>query len=350
MMSFTNRSSHDRAQDPLDVLADRVAGAIVGLAIGDALGYPHEFRSVAQVRREIGPDGVTDFLRLKDPRFSRPFIVGTDHPPGTFTDDTQMSIAVAEALVASGRKTRAVLFDDMSRRFVDWFFSDDNDRSPGAATGTACEALRDGVHWRVSGVRDSKGCGANMRVAPIGLYFDDLDVVADVARACARITHGHPCGVEGAAAAALCVAFSLRGLSPPEIHAEVWPHIVGRGAVALETLWQRLPQLVHREPGEVLVDLEKNPDGLGESWVAEEAIASALYCVWRHPDDYRACVLEAVNTDGDSDSIACIAGGIIGARVGLSRIPPAWVNGVERSAFLRKLATSVAQSRLASPG
>ena len=84
------------------VLADRIAGSIVGLAIGDALGYPHEFRTVAQVRREIGPAGLVDFVALKDRRFSRPIIVGTDHPPGTFTDDTQMSLAVAEALIVCG--------------------------------------------------------------------------------------------------------------------------------------------------------------------------------------------------------------------------------------------------------
>jgi ADP-ribosylglycohydrolase len=328
-----------------EVLADRVAGAMLGLAIGDALGYPHEFRSVAQVRREIGPDGITGFLRLKDPRVSRPFIVGTDHPPGTFTDDTQMSLAVVEALVARGHDDRDALMTEMGRRFVDWYFADDNDRSPGAATGTACEALRDGAHWRDSGVQQSKGCGANMRVAPIGLFFDDLDVIADVARDCARITHGHPCGTEGAAAAALCVALALKGLAPADIHARVWPHIAGRGADALETLWQRLPRVLDRPPGEVLVELEQNPDGLGESWVAEEAIASALYCVWRHPDDFRACVLEAVNTDGDSDSIACIAGGISGARLGRSRLPPDLVAGVERSADLHDVAARLVLAR-----
>ncbi len=170
---------------------DAIAGSIVGLAIGDALGYPQEFRTVAQVRREIGPEGLRAFVALKDPRFSRPMILGPEHPPGTFTDDTQMSLAVAEALIVAGHADRDTLMGAMSTRFVDWFFSDDNNRSPGAATGAACTALRDGASWRDAGVKDSKGCGANMRVAPIGLFYDDLDDVADVARDCARITHGH---------------------------------------------------------------------------------------------------------------------------------------------------------------
>ena len=327
------------------VLADRIAGSIVGLAIGDALGYPHEFRTVAQVRREIGPAGLVDFVALKDRRFSRPIIVGTDHPPGTFTDDTQMSLAVAEALIVCGSEPdRDALMTEMAHRFVEWYFSDDNDRSPGAATGAACTALRDGTSWRDSGVKDSKGCGANMRVAPIGLYFDDLDTVADVARRCASITHGHPCGSEGAAAAAVCVALALRGASPPDIHAEVARRISGR-AMALEALWSRIPWLLDRAPGEVLVALEDNPAGLGESWVAEEAIAAAMYCFWRHPDDFHACVVEAANTDGDSDSIACIAGSIVGARVGLAGLPPHLVSRVEKSKHLHDVAQRLAAAR-----
>src|SRR5688572_24692891 len=191
-------------------------GCILGLAIGDALGYPHEFRTVKQVQKEIAPEGITGFLRLQDPRFTRPWIVGTDHPPGTFTDDTQMSIAVAEAFLEVGRASlhdRDAVMSAMARRFVAWFDSDKNDRSPGETTGIACKRLREGASWTESGVVESKGCGANMRVAPIGLVFgphglDDLDACADIARDCARITHAHPAALEGAAAAALLVALA----------------------------------------------------------------------------------------------------------------------------------------------
>jgi ADP-ribosylglycohydrolase len=63
------------------MLEDRYQGCIVGLAVGDALGYPAEFRSRAQILREIGPHGITDFIAQKDRRFTRPMIIGRDHPP-----------------------------------------------------------------------------------------------------------------------------------------------------------------------------------------------------------------------------------------------------------------------------
>ena len=95
----------------------------------------------------------------------------------------------------------------------------------------------------------------------------------------------------------------------------------------------------------MLVELEQNPGGLGASWVADEAIASAFWCFWRHADDARACLLEAVNTDGDSDSIAAITGAIVGARVGVDALPSSWVRDVEASAYLHDLAARLARAR-----
>jgi ADP-ribosylglycohydrolase len=111
------------------------------------------------------------------------------------------------------------------------------------------------------------------------------------------------------------------------------------GPVFLACL-EKVPKLVDQPPEEVLVK-----EGLGEGWVAEEAVASALYCFWRHPDDYREAVLEATNTDGDSDSLACIAGSFCGARLGLEGIPAAWVQRVEDSEHLKQVGTRLAAAR-----
>jgi ADP-ribosylglycohydrolase len=314
-------------------------GCIVGLAVGDALGYPAEFRTRAQLQREVGPEGITDFLRLKDPRFSRPFIVGPDHPPGTFTDDTQMTLAVAVALLSHGHGGRDALMEEMGRRFVAWHRSPDNNRAPGATCGRGCENLERGMPWREAGVAQSKGCGSAMRVAPIGLFYESLDEVESVARDSSLLTHGHPAALEASAAGALLVALALRGTSPSRMFEEVMRRCGGRSP-DFDQCFSRVPGLLERPPEEVLIE-----GGLGEGWVAEEAVASALYCFWRHPEDYRAAVLEAVNTDGDSDSIATITGSISGARLGLGAISPAWVQGVERSTFLQEVGAGLAAAR-----
>jgi ADP-ribosylglycohydrolase len=87
---------------------------------------------------------------------------------------------------------------------------------------------------------------------------------------------------------------------------------------------EKLPAMLEAEP-----DVALSAGGLGEGWVAEEAVASALYCFWRSPEDYAQAVLTAATAGGDSDTIACIAGGISGAFNGWTSIPAPWREGVE---------------------
>lgn len=79
------------------------------------------------------------------------------------------------------------------------------------------------------------------------------------------------------------------------------------------------------------------PPILGEGWISEEAVALALYCFLRYPDDYEKTVFRGANTNGDSDSIACIAGSISGACLGISAIPVAWVKNIEKTQYLEDL-------------
>ena len=300
------------------VREDQFSGTMVGLAVGDALGLPTEFISRQRILERFGPQGLTDFAP------------GHGHPAGTFTDDTQMSLAVADGLLEAEGEELDELLRCISSRFVAWARSPDNDRAPGNTCLAGCRNLERGVPWRESGVADSKGCGTAMRVAPVGLrFFQDLERVAEVARATALPTHGHPAAVEGTAAAALMVALALRGASPEEIYGEILQRCGGRSE-DFDACLAKVPGSLESPPEQVLAR-----GGLGESWVAEEAVASALYCVWRHPDDYRAAVLEAINTDGDSDSIGAIAGSVVGARLGLGGIPGHWVEGVEETSRLQ---------------
>ena len=97
-------------------------------------------------------------------------------------------------------------------------------------------------------------------------------------------------------------------------------------------VWRKLPDALSQSPEVVLVE-----GALGEGWVAEEAVAGAMYCFWRFPDDFRRAVLTAVNTDGDSDTLGTITGSIVGARLGKDAIPSNWRSDVEDSAYLHEL-------------
>ena len=78
-----------------------------------------------------------------------------------------------------------------------------------------------------------------------------------------------------------------------------------------------------------------------QGWAAHEAIAAAVYIFSRHPNNPRAAILEGANTPGDSDSLATLAGALVGARCGIEPLPASWVNEVERSTELIELAKRI---------
>ena len=90
---------------------------------------------------------------------------------------------------------------------------------------------------------------------------------------------------------------------------------------------------------------EKALNYLGEGWVGEEAVALVFYCFLKYPDDYKKVVIRGANTNGDSDSIACIGGSISGAYLGIGAIPDQWVKEIEKSEYLNDLATRLAEKK-----
>jgi ADP-ribosylglycohydrolase len=311
---------------------------MLGLAVGDALGFPCEFRSRRAILETFGPAGVTDFVGLMDPAWPAvPMIVAKHHPPGTFSDDTQMSIAVARALVDAGSEDLETLMRAMSARFVEWSRSDDNDRAPGSTCMSGCRALGRGAPWREAGVADSKGAGAPMRAVPIGLrYAREPERLREVARASSLPTHGHPTALAASEAVALMVALALEQRPPEEIHARLMDACEGDGDAELRALLARVPDFVGEPPERALVS-----GALGEAWIAEEAVATALYCFWRTPSDFEATVITAANTDGDSDTIATIAGGVSGAFNSETAIPARFREHVEARDLLVSLADAL---------
>lgn len=84
---------------------------------------------------------------------------------------------------------------------------------------------------------------------------------------------------------------------------------------------------------------------IGSGWIAPEVVAMAVYCAVRYPDDYASAVRRAVNIPGDSDSVGCVTGGLLGAYLGMGAIPSAWIAHLENEAYIRDVAIRLAQKK-----
>ena len=310
---------------------DRFAGCLIGLAVGDALGYQVEFLSLTQIRARHGPEGVADFPTIRSQRVGR------------YSDDTQMTLAVARGLLEAGDRLHDAerVIECICREFVVWLETDcvHHPRAPGNTCIRGCANLKNGVPWRQAGVPSSKGCGAAMRSAPIGLvYHDQPALLRQVAHGASVCTHGHPAGVAAGIATAYLTALALHDDLDNMVTKLL--DFVGDVSDEFNGKLRQVEQVIALPPDQALA-------ALGDGWVGEEAVADALYCFLRTPHDYQRTVLTAANTQGDSDSIACIAGAISGAHNGLASLPQRWTRDVENAPLL--LETALRLHRLARP-
>ncbi|WP_285793446.1 ADP-ribosylglycohydrolase family protein [Micromonospora sp. NBRC 107095] len=313
----------------------RASGSLFGLAYGDALGKPTEFLTVAEIERRYGPAGPREL----------------SGEPAPVTDDTQMALAVGWALHETPSLTPEAVEPLLRQRFLAWSVSPDNNRAPGITCLRACAELGRGTRWQEATVVGSKGCGANMRVTPVGLLDTDLDTLAGLAQLQAGLTHGHPTGLAASELTAYAV-FALRtGVGLADLPGVLTERALSQRLVYRERwlgdLWQRAgsaapEEFIAQGWDECLAVLRRltaalaQPDdgadpcrATGEGWVAEEALATALLCAVRHADDPVSALARGATTAGDSDSIAALAGAFVGAAVGMTAWPREWADRIE---------------------
>ncbi|CAM5698885.1 hypothetical protein SGLAM104S_04645 [Streptomyces glaucescens] len=177
-------------------------GALTGLALGDALGFPTEFDDVPAILAKCGP--------WREMALPRPAIV---------TDDTQMTLALGKGLrTAMDRGVLAPegMAEPVRREFIAWNRSPENNRAPGNTCLRACDLLERGDRpWQDASQIHSKGCGANMRVAPVGLIPGLSDEQrAGAAQLQSALTHGHPTALAASDLTAHAVRLLAEGAEP----------------------------------------------------------------------------------------------------------------------------------------
>ncbi len=304
-------------------------GAVIGAAIGDAMGHPTEFiTSFERIYQKYGSHGVQGYeLYWEEDN-------GDVYAP--YTDDTQMAEIVLRTLL-QGTENLDTTMNRMAQGFIEWSREPQGGhRAPGNACLSGCRRLAQGVAWNQAGGADAGGCGSVMRAYPFGLIFAD-----DVAKAeywaveHSKLTHRDPIALASCAAMAVGMALIRQ---KKEVDYVVSEMVAAACRYCAKTA-AMIAVAIHEarngvSPRVTLTRLE--------GWAAHEAIAAGVYIFCRHPDDPVTAILEGTNTPGDSDSIATLAGALVGCRCGFNGLPPEWVAELERTNELQALAKQIA--------
>ncbi|HEY8878070.1 MAG TPA: ADP-ribosylglycohydrolase family protein [Roseateles sp.] len=293
---------------------DQFQGCLLGLALGDALGAPREGGPVERLLWALIGKTTSGEMR--------------------WTDDTQMSIDVAESLL--GRPT--IDEDDLAQRFAR-SYRWSRGYGPGAAR--VLKRIAKGADWRQASrsvyPEGSFGNGGAMRAPVIALFFAQTPLaLADAARRIAAITHAHPLGVEGAELVALATKQALRRSTGLELvtlcaAATTQQVMASRAAVAREWLHAGASP----SPREVAQQL-------GRGIAAADSCITAIYLAARFLEaPFEDLIRFVACVGGDVDTIGAMAGGIWGASRGRVDLPPAALDKLESRDRLTALATAL---------
>jgi ADP-ribosylglycohydrolase len=279
---------------------ERAVGALLGSAVGDALGAPFEF----------GPEGAFS-ARFPRPGHGGEMCGGGGWDPGEATDDTQMAVLTAESLLERG----GLDLPDLFRRFQRWAAAEPKDiglqteavLSSGDPWDTAAA-----LHFQVS--QRAAGNGALMRAAPSAVHFarHGREATMDAARRLSALTHGDPAAWEGTAVLHELVRVALTGTDPlaavPDTLAVLRADQRDRYATVLTPDWH--PDLATEFNGAV--------------W---PCLGSAVWAL-RTTASYEEAVRAAVDLGGDTDTVAAVTGALAGAVHGAGAVPPRWAEAV----------------------
>ncbi len=292
----------------------RVVGGILGLALGDALGAPFEFRRAHDIPSPI-------------PAFELPWM---DRPPGSWTDDTAMARNLWTSLIATGG---TLATDDVLLRHLEWLASSPPDI--GSQTLAALREHQRGTPDAAKAVFDrrgpevSAGNGSVMYCAPLGLaYADRQDDLLEAAPALSAITHWDERCKTACLAVTLAAAALARGNDPES------------------AVRAALERVADREGGEELdyltgaAGIERPIDGPDQGFALFTAGVALRVAGEGKP--FEDGLREVVALGGDTDTNASVAGALLGALHGVGALPPDWLDRLVETTAIRGEAEALA--------
>ena len=316
---------------------NRYIGAVLGFVVGDSLGVPVEFKS----RAELKANPVTDMIGF-----------GThNQPTGTWSDDSSMAIATMEWLgeMENGVPDYTLLMD----KFSNWLMY--GDYTPyghtfdcGISTSRAIMNYGRGIDpLQCGGQSDyENGNGSLMRILPVALWnrsklagedVEGADFIFDVS----AVTHAHVRSKIG------CLIYSKMIADLLHSQGEDKMYVLKKSLVNckkyLETIedkqtayelgkYDRLWNL------EAFQELDE--DAIKSSGYVVDTLEAAVWC-FLNTDNYKDCVLKAVNLGEDTDTVGAVAGGLAGLYYGLEEIPEEWLNFLPKKEWIIELASKM---------
>jgi ADP-ribosyl-[dinitrogen reductase] hydrolase len=289
---------------PSQMLVNRAVGTVIGGAIGDALGAGYEFAAPPE------PDDVT----MLPGRM-------TEEPAGHWTDDTAMAIAILEVAAREGTLATPTSIEAVGTRFLEWF--DSNPRDVGIHTRSVLSRATSGAQLTAAAAvvqllnPDSAGNGSLMRTGPVALVHlgDDEEIVV-AATAVSALTHPHPDAV------AACVLWSAA------IDRTVRTGVLESPRAGLHLIDESRRRFWEQRIDDAETHHPRSFSPNGHVVVALQAAWSAIHAT-RHAEDHLdAGLRQAVAIGDDTDTVAAIAGYLLGARYGVEATSPAWRAGL----------------------
>ncbi|MDH1881665.1 ADP-ribosylglycohydrolase family protein [Empedobacter falsenii] len=287
---------------------------LIGSAVGDALGVPVEFKS----RQYLQQNPVTDMMGY-----------GTyNMPPGTFSDDSSMMFCLAESL-CNGYNV-----NDIAEKFQMWMHegywtADGEVFDVGISTRKAINRLRVVKNPTEAGstAESDNGNGSLMRILPLAIFTKDLsiDERCEIVKEVSSITHAHNRSV---LACIYYIEFALNvldseNLEEAYLNTNFWLKLFLEENEIYKNEFQYFERILRGK----LIDLKE--DEIKSTGYVMDSLEASIWCLL-HTDSYKNCVLKAVNLGHDTDTIACIAGGIAGIYYDVETIPTNWIEQLAR--------------------